>query len=43
MDWDYGLTNHTKRSKFYAHYLGDAVHHKLRMAQLLELEPQGAS
>lgn len=38
MDLDYGLTNHTKRSKFYGHYLGDAIHHKLRMAKLLGLE-----
>jgi alkylation response protein AidB-like acyl-CoA dehydrogenase len=38
MDLDYGLVNHTKRSKFYAHYLGDANHHKLRMARLLGLE-----
>lgn len=37
MDLDYGLTNHIKRSKFYGHYLGDANHHKLRMARLLEL------
>ena len=39
MDLDYGLTTHTKRSKFYGHYLGDAIHHKLRMARLLGLEP----
>jgi alkylation response protein AidB-like acyl-CoA dehydrogenase len=38
MDLDYGLTNHTKRSKFYGHYLGDSTHHKLRMAKLLDLE-----
>ena len=38
MDLDYGLTNHTRRSKFYSHYLGDATHHKLRMARLLELD-----
>jgi alkylation response protein AidB-like acyl-CoA dehydrogenase len=42
MDLDYGLTNHLKRSKFYAHYLGDAAHHKLRMASLLELDPSMA-
>ena len=39
MDLDYGLTTHTKRSKFYGHYLGDAIRHKLRMARLLGLEP----
>jgi alkylation response protein AidB-like acyl-CoA dehydrogenase len=39
MDLDYGLTTHVKRSKFYGHYLGDAIHHKLRMARLLGLEP----
>ena len=38
MDLDYGLTNHIKRSKLYSHYLGDANHHKLRMADLLGLE-----
>ena len=43
MDLDYGLTNHIKRSKFYSHYLGDANHHKLRMAQLLELTPEAKS
>jgi len=37
MDLDYGLTNHTKRSKFYGHYLGDANHHKMRMARSLGL------
>ena len=41
MDLGYGLTNHIKRSKFYGHYLGDADHHKLRMARLLELTPEG--
>jgi alkylation response protein AidB-like acyl-CoA dehydrogenase len=39
MDLDYGLTDHTKRSKFYGHYLGDPTYHKLRMARLLGLEP----
>jgi alkylation response protein AidB-like acyl-CoA dehydrogenase len=43
MDLDYGLATHTKRSKFYGHYLGDAVFHKLRMARLLDLEPKGES
>jgi len=38
MDLDYGLTTHVKRSKFYGHYLGDAIHHKLRMARILGLE-----
>jgi alkylation response protein AidB-like acyl-CoA dehydrogenase len=37
MDLDYGLTHHTKRSRFYSLYLGDANHHKLRMARLLGL------
>jgi alkylation response protein AidB-like acyl-CoA dehydrogenase len=43
MDLDYGLTNHLKRSKFYSHYLGDAIHHKLRMARLLALDPEEAA
>jgi alkylation response protein AidB-like acyl-CoA dehydrogenase len=38
MDLDYGLTTHVKRSKFYGHYLGDAIHHKLRMARILGLQ-----
>lgn len=37
MDLDYGLTHHTKRSRFYALHLGGAEHHKLRMARLLGL------
>lgn len=37
MDLDYGLTHHTKRSRFYSLYLGDATHHKQRMAQMLGL------
>ena len=37
MDLDYGLTNHTVRSRFSSLYLGDATHHKLRMARLLAL------
>ena len=37
MDLDYGLTHHTKRSRFASLYLGGATHHKLRMARLLGL------
>ena len=37
MDLDYGLTHHTKRSRFYGLYLGSPTHHKLRMARLLGL------
>ena len=37
MDLDYGLTHHTKRSRFYGLYLGGPTHHKLRMARLLGL------
>ncbi len=39
MDLDYGLTHHTKRSRFYGLYLGGPTHHKLRMARLLGLPP----
>ncbi len=39
MDLDYGLTHHTKRSRFYGLYLGSPTHHKLRMARLLGLPP----
>ena len=37
MDLDFGLTHHTKRSRFYSLYLGSADWHKLRMARLLGL------
>ncbi len=37
MDLDYGLTHHTKRSRFASLHLGGPTHHKLRMARLLGL------
>ena len=37
MDLDYGLTHQTERSRLASLYLGDATHHKLRMARLLDL------
>ena len=35
-DLEYGLTQFTKRARTLQHYLGDAVHHKARMARLLQ-------
>ncbi len=35
-DLEYGLTQYTKRARTLQHYLGDAVHHKARMARLLQ-------
>lgn len=34
-DLEYGLTQYTKRARTLQHYLGDAIYHKRRMAQLL--------
>ena len=34
-DLEYGLTQYTKRARTLQHYLGDAIYHKGRMAQLL--------
>ena len=34
---DFGLTHYTKRARTFQHYLGDAIHHKQRLARLLEL------
>ena len=36
-DLDFGLTHYTKRARTFQHYLGDAIHHKRRLARLLEL------
>ena len=33
-----GLTQYTKRARRLQHYLGDAIHHKKRMARLMEAE-----
>ena len=35
-DLEYGLTQYTKRARTLQHFLGDAVHHKARMARLLQ-------
>ena len=35
-DLEYGLTQYTKRARTLQHYLGDALHHKARMARLLQ-------
>ena len=36
-DLDFGLTHYTKRARTFQHYLGDAIHHRRRAAELLEL------
>jgi alkylation response protein AidB-like acyl-CoA dehydrogenase len=36
-DLAFGLTHYTKRARTFQHYLGDAIHHKRRLARLLEL------
>ena len=36
-DLNFGLTHHTKRARTFQHYLGDAAHHKRRLARLLNL------
>ena len=36
-DLNYGLTHHTKRARTFQHYLGDANHHRKRLAGLLNL------
>lgn len=37
VDLDYSLTHYTKRSRTFQHYLGDAIHHKKRIARLMSL------
>lgn len=37
VDLDLGLTNYTSRSRTFQHYLGDATHHRQRMAKLMQL------
>ena len=37
VDLDFGLTNYTVRSRTFQHYLGDAIYHRARMAQLMKL------
>ncbi len=34
-DLEFGLTQYTKRARTLQHYLGDAIHHKRRMARLM--------
>ena len=36
-DLDFGLTNYTVRARTFQQYLGDAIYHKKRMAQLMSL------
>ena len=36
-DLNFGLAHHTKRARTFQHYLGDATHHKRRLAKLLKL------
>ena len=36
-DLEFGLTQYTKRARTLQHYLGDAIHHKKRMAQLMRV------
>jgi len=36
-DLDFGLTNYTVRARTFQQYLGDAIYHKKRMAQLMNL------
>jgi alkylation response protein AidB-like acyl-CoA dehydrogenase len=37
IDLDYGLVWYTQKARTLQHYLGDAVHHRARMARLMEL------
>jgi alkylation response protein AidB-like acyl-CoA dehydrogenase len=37
VDLDLGLTHYTVRSRTFQHYLGDAVYHRRRMAQLMNV------
>jgi len=37
IDLDYGLTWYTQKARTLQHYLGDAVHHRARMARLMDL------
>ena len=37
VDLDFGLTHYTKRSRTYQQYLGDAIYHKKRVAELMNL------
>jgi alkylation response protein AidB-like acyl-CoA dehydrogenase len=37
VDLDFGLTHYTVRSRTFQHYLGDAIHHRARMADLMKL------
>jgi alkylation response protein AidB-like acyl-CoA dehydrogenase len=37
VDLDFGLTHYTKRSRTYQQYLGDAIYHKKRIAELMKL------
>jgi alkylation response protein AidB-like acyl-CoA dehydrogenase len=37
IDLDFGLPHYTKRARTFAYYLGDATHHKHRLARLLDL------
>ena len=37
VDLDFGLTHYTVRSRTFQHYLGDAVYHRRRMAQLMKV------
>ena len=37
VDLDFGLTHYTVRSRTFQHYLGDATHHRARMANLMNL------
>jgi alkylation response protein AidB-like acyl-CoA dehydrogenase len=37
IDLEFGLTHYTKRARTFQHYLGDAIHHKARMAKLMSL------
>ena len=36
-DMDFGLTQYTKRARTLQHYLGDALHHRRRLAGLFSL------
>lgn len=42
VDLDFGLTHYTKRSRTYQQYLGDAIYHKQRVAELLSLSATSA-
>jgi hypothetical protein len=35
VDLEFGLTHYTKRARTFQQYLGDAIFHKQRMAQLI--------